>query len=396
MGLFPNLLILLISITNLLEADGIEEYLFPNNENFDIFKYSKELIDNNLLIYNITYFALTNLMEKDIINEIVDEEKLYNFLLILAKEYNSNTYPKINPYHNIYHASHVVQNLFIYLLKSKNEIPLLFEDTYVKEKDEPEQTNINNKDLDIFALIIAAACHDFRHPGRKKKFYLEYKDKVPFAKILEEYEYNLEPYHYVEAKKLIEKTQLLDSLNNYQKERFYKIMKLVIYGTGSSNTEKHSKDILTYKDVINMKSLDLIKGKIKKDINFKINNIMKRYYINQVIDDIKLTVFNCFLFMADNSITTIKDRKYFIEWSDKIGDESCQQSIEIHSIDKSKEINCIGNDDEKFRLSLKKFFESIGDVYFISFCDVFNNLKYLCQNYENNKQFIEGKEKIHI
>ena len=123
---------------------------------------------------------------------------------------------------------------------------------------------------------------------------------------------------------------------------------------------------------------------------------MKKYYINQAIDDIKLTIFNCFLFMADNSITTIKDRNYFIEWSDKIADESCLQSIEIHSIDSSKEIDCIGNDDEKFRLSLKKFFESIGDIYFISFCDVFNNLKYLCQNYENNKKFIEGKEKIHI
>ena len=396
MGLFPYLLILLIAIINPIEVDRNEEYLLPSNENFDIFKYAKELKDNNLLIYNITYFALTNLMGKDKINEIVEEEKLYNFLLILAKEYNSNTYEKINPYHNIYHASHVVQNLYIYLLKSKNKIPLLFEDTYVKEKDELEYSSINYKYLDIFALIIAAACHDFRHPGRKKKFYLDYKDKVPFAKILEEYEYNLEPYHFVEAKELIEKTQLLDLLNNYQKERFYKIMKLVIYGTGSSYTEKHSHDILTYKEVINMKSIDLIKGKIKKDINYKINNIMKRNYINQIIDEIKLIVFNCFLFMADNSITTIKDRHYFIEWSDKIGEESCLQSIEIHSIDKSKEINCIGNDDEKFRLSLKKFFESIGDIYFISFCEVFNNLKYLCQNYENNKQFIEGKEKIHI
>jgi len=396
MGLLPYLLIVLISIINLIEVDRAEEYLFPNNENLDIFEYAKELEDNNLLIYNITYFALINLIGKEAINEIVNKEKLYNFLLILAKEYNSNNYPKINPYHNIYHASHVVQNLYIYLLKSENKIPLLFEDTYVKEKDELEQSNINYKNLDIFALIIAAACHDFRHPGKKKKFYLDYKDKVPFAKILEEYEYNLEPYHYAEAKKLIEETQLLELLNNYQKERFYKIMKLVIYGTAGSYTEKHSKDILTYKDIINMKNIELIKGKIKKDINFKINNIMKKYYINQAIDDIKLTIFNCFLFMADNSITTIKDRYYFIEWSDKIADESCLQNIEIHSIDSSKEINCIGNDDEKFRLSLKKFFESIGDIYFISFCEVFNNLKYLCQNYENNKKFIESKEKIHI
>ena len=68
---------------------------------------------------------------------------------------------------------------------------------------------------------------------------------------------------------------------------------------------------------------------------------MKRNYINQIIDEIKLIVFNCFLFLADNSITTIKDRNYFIEWSDKIAEESCLQSIEIHSIDKSKEINCV-------------------------------------------------------
>lgn len=405
MGLFVYFFPIIISLSLNKEWDKeqkdldlqIEETLrlFPNHENFDIFEYSEEINNDTLLIYKLVDFALNDLIGRKVKIQIVEQNKLNNFLSILSIEYNSNTNRKMNPYHNIFHASNVVQNLYLYLLKSKNNIPLLFEDTYNKQKEEKEiQTNINYRDLDIFALIIAAACHDFRHPGRDKNFYKNYKDKVPFAKILKEYDYKLEPYHFEESKKLIEKMGLLELLNKYQKERFYKIMQMAIYGTDNSINKKHAEDIITYKDIINTNSINLAKEKIKSSINLNINTNMKNDYANQAIDDIKLTIFGAFLHAADISIST-KSRYYFIIWSDRISEERCEQSKEIHSIDQTKEINCIGKDEEKYRESVNKFFENIGDIFFIPFCEVFSNLNYLCEYYEKNKKFFQGKEKIH-
>ena len=241
-------------LTDIENDDDIEMSI--NKENFDVFKYAKQIKNETLLLYKVTDFALNNLIGKKTKNQIVEKNKLYQFLLILASEYNSNTYPEINPYHNIYHAAEVTQNLYIYLKKTKKSIPILFSDTYVKGKEELDfKTNIDYIDLDIFSLIIAAICHDFRHTGRDNNFYLNYKDKVPFAKVLKNYEYKLELYHFAEAQKLIEEIGLLELLNKFQKERFYKIMRISIYGTDNSLNKKHAEDMVLYKDIINADSI---------------------------------------------------------------------------------------------------------------------------------------------
>ena len=225
--------------------------ILPGNNNFDIFKYSSELKNDILLIYKLTDLALNNLIWKKSKNQIVNKNKLYNFLLYLSDEYNSNTSPNLNPYHNLFHASDIVHTLYIFLLKSKKTNPILFSDTYIKQFEELEyNSNINYNDLDIFALILSAACHDFRHTGRENSFYSNYKDKVPFSKILKDYDYKLEFYHFKEAKKLIDKFELLENLNKYQKNRFYKIMKISIYGTDNSLNKKHSEDLLIFKDIM--------------------------------------------------------------------------------------------------------------------------------------------------
>ena len=330
---FYYLLLSLISIKIFVFGNIEGEEIFPNNENFNVFKYSEQFENKTLIIYKLTDYVLNDLLGKNVKNQIVNKNKLSDFLVKLAKEYNSNSYPEINPYHNLFHATEVVQNIYIYLSKSKKNLPLLFTDTYVKENEELEFiSNIKYNDLDIFALIISAACHDFKHTGRDNNFYLTYKDKVPFSKILKDYEYKLEYYHFAEAKKLIESMDLLESLNKYQKERFYKIMKLVIYGTDNSLNKKHAEDMILYKD--NIKSNDI-----------KLNN--------QTIDDIKLMIFDCFL--QDISGST-KNFDYFITWADKVLIEFCEQSKEVHSLDETKKINCVGNYDKKFRENELSFF----------------------------------------
>ena len=347
--------------------------ILPGNDNFDIFKYSSELKNDTLLIYKLTDLALNNLIGKNSKNQIVDKNKLYNFLLYLATEYNSNTFPNINPYHNLFHASDVVHTLYIYLLKSKNTNPILFSDTYIKQAEELEYiSNLYYNDLDIFALIISAACHDFRHPGRNNNFYSDYKDKVPFAKILKDYDYKLELYHFAEAKKLIDKFELLENLNKFQKERFYKVMKISIYGTDNSLNKKHAEDLLKYKDIMMIKSINLT---------------------NETLDEVKLIMFECLLHGADISNPT-KNKDLMIIWSNKINEEFCEQSKEIHSLDETKEINCVGNDIKKIKESELSFIKNIVEVFFKPFCEVFKNLYYLCENYENIKLYLEESEII--
>ena len=349
--------------------------MLPGSDNFDIFKFSSEIKNDTLLIYKITDISLNNLIGKNIKNQIVDKNKLKIFLLSLADQYNLNTYPNINPYHNIFHASDVIHNLYLYLIQSKKYNPILFTDTYIKQNEELKvNSNINYKDLDIFALIIAAACHDFKHTGRDNNFYLNYKDKVPFAKVLREYDYKLEYYHFAESKKLIEEFKILENLNNFQKERFYKIMKIAIYATDNSLNQKHIEDLIKYKNIMNMKSMNST---------------------NEDFDKVKLIMFECYLHASDISNPT-RNKELFIIWSDKINEEICEQSKEIHSFDKTKEIICVENDDKKFRDSGLLFFKNVIEIFFIPFCEIFEHLNYLCENYENNKKMLEGNEKIHI
>ena len=371
---FYYLLLSLISIKIFVFANIEGEEMFPNNENFNVFKYSEQFENKTLIIYKLTDYVLNDLLGKNVKNQIINKNKLSDFLVKLAKEYNSNTYPEINPYHNLFHATEVVQNIYIYLSKSKKNLPLLFTDTYVKKNEELEFiSNIKYNDLDIFALIISAACHDFKHTGRDNNFYLTYKDKVPFAKILKDYEYKLEYYHFAEAKKLMESMDFLEALNKYQKERFYKIMKLVIYGTDNSLNKKHAEDMILYKEII-------------KSNDIKLNN--------QTMDDIKLMIFDCFLHGADISGST-KNFDYFITWADKVLIEFCEQSKEVHSLDETKQINCVGNDDKKFRENELSFFSNVVNIFFEPFCEVFEYLNYLCIQQEYNKKYLLENEVIH-
>ena len=104
-------------------------------------------------------------------------------------------------------------------------------------------------------------------------------------------------------------------------------MKQAIYGTDNSLNKKHAEDLEKYKDMINL-----------KEINF----------INETIDEIKLIMFECLLHAADISNPT-RYKDLFIYFSDKLNEEFCEQSKEIHSIDQTKEIDCVGNDDKKFK-----------------------------------------------
>ena len=304
--------IICTSNTGFFDPDEVDDSsTILGKDNFDIYGYSSQLDSDFLLINNIVDFALNHLIGKTVKNQIVEKKKLNNFLVALATNYNSNSASKMNPYHNLYHAADVVYTLYLFLINSKEANPILFKDTYTKQLNELQSTaNIKYNDLNIFALIIAAACHDYKHPGRNNDFYSTYRDKVPFAKELKKYDQNLEKYHFAEAKKLIEEFDLLEYLNNYQKERFYKIMKIVIEATDNSLNAKHAENMMDYKELIQINSKNATKGEI---INLnKSFEQLKVKYPSLSFDDLKILEFECLLHAADISNPT-KIKKLFLD-----------------------------------------------------------------------------------
>lgn len=375
---------------------NVDEGDSPNtilgNENFDILAYGSKLKDEFILINKVVDFALNHLIGSTAKNEIVHQKTLNQFLKVLSINYNSYIAPKMNPYHNVYHAADVVHTLYLYLMSSKNTNPTLFKDTYNKQLNEIP-TNIKYNDLDIFALIISAACHDYKHRGRTNNFYSNYKDKIPFAKEIEPYSYKLEKYHFVESQKLIEEYNLLENLNNYQKERFYKIMEMVILATDNSLNSKHAEMIKEYKEIIQNKQNVSTQNIINLNIRLLENNLSQNKYPDISIDELKLLEFSWFLHAADISNAT-KKKDIFLTWSIRINEENCLEGIEIHSFDETKEINCVLDDEQKYKKSELQFFEYIIEAFFRPFCEVFDYLDYLCVNYDKNKAMLEGNEKI--
>jgi len=71
-----------------------------------------------------------------------DQEKFKNFMHKITEGYNRKV-----PYHNDLHAADVIQTSYVFLSKGN-----------LREK-------LKLQDLDILAALLAAACHDFKHPG---------------------------------------------------------------------------------------------------------------------------------------------------------------------------------------------------------------------------------------
>eukprot|EP00580_Thalassiosira_gravida_P000683 CAMPEP_0201622652 /NCGR_PEP_ID=MMETSP0492-20130828/47512_1 /ASSEMBLY_ACC=CAM_ASM_000837 /TAXON_ID=420259 /ORGANISM="Thalassiosira gravida, Strain GMp14c1" /LENGTH=321 /DNA_ID=CAMNT_0048092241 /DNA_START=81 /DNA_END=1046 /DNA_ORIENTATION=+ len=88
--------------------------------------------------------------EGDNLYEFVEEfcmkpEVLCNFLRLVESDYS-----KENPYHNGIHASDVMQTTFALLQMGGDKF--------------------SSSPLELFSLLLAAACHDMGHPGRNNSF----------------------------------------------------------------------------------------------------------------------------------------------------------------------------------------------------------------------------------
>lgn len=89
-------------------------------------------------------------------DSIVKESKFKSFIRKITEGYDRKV-----SYHNDLHAADVLQTTFVMLTKG-NLISAL-----------------QLKEIDIFAILLSAICHDFKHPGQNNLFLIN--DRSPLA-----------------------------------------------------------------------------------------------------------------------------------------------------------------------------------------------------------------------
>ena len=123
--------------------------LHVDDFDFDAFEFH-EFTKGKGICYLLPYlFSNYKLFE----NDKFEEKKLYNFAKKIQDGYLDN------PYHNKIHGFDVCQTVNVFLSKCKL-ISL---------------ANLNS--LDIAAMLLAAAVHDYEHPGFNNTFLINTRDK---------------------------------------------------------------------------------------------------------------------------------------------------------------------------------------------------------------------------
>jgi len=112
--------------------------------NFDVLMYDEHLLDD----FSFLMFANTQVLEQFDIREDI----LRNFINAVGTKYLDN------PYHNYYHAVHVLQNVYFCLRKTGVHMFLC--------------------NVDILGILVSALCHDINHPGHCSDFELKTDSKL--------------------------------------------------------------------------------------------------------------------------------------------------------------------------------------------------------------------------
>lgn len=122
-----------------------------NSFDFNIFELDEYLDKKTVLYMGLETFINYGFFEK----QIIKEEKFNNFMKKIISGYNRNV-----AYHNDLHAGDVLQTTYVMLNKGR----------IIKE--------LILKDIDILATLLAAICHDFKHPGKNNIYQINAQTEI--------------------------------------------------------------------------------------------------------------------------------------------------------------------------------------------------------------------------
>ena len=191
-------------------------------------------------------------------------------------------------YHNDLHAGDVMQTSYTIFIQGD-----------LKKK-------MKLKDLDIFALLVGALCHDYKHPGTNNLFQINTKSKYALR-------YNdtsvLEMYHLAQSFKILQKDEY-NIFINFSPEEYRICRRRMIDGILATDMANHQKILSAVKNKI--ESFNIKKGKNIEKI-FEETNMIKLYENQQCL-------LNMIIHTSDIS-NPGKPDKISGEWTKRVYDE---------------------------------------------------------------------------
>ena len=207
-----------------------------------------------------------------------------NFLTQIVEHYDR----KNAIYHNDLHAGDVMQTSFT-----------IFTQGHLKKK-------MRLTDLDIFAMLIGALCHDYKHPGTNNLFHINTQSKYAIR-------YNdtsvLEMYHLAQTFKELQHDDF-NIYKNFSPEEYRICRRRMIDGVLATDMANHQKILSAVKNKI--ESFNIKKGKNIEKI-FEENNMIKLYENQQCL-------LNMIIHTSDIS-NPGKPDKISAEWTKRVYDE---------------------------------------------------------------------------
>ena len=196
---------------------------------FNIFELN-EILDKKTSIY----IAIEILRNFDVIeNEVIPHNIFINFLEIIVSKYD-----RINAiYHNDLHAGDVMQTSY----------------TIIKRGNLLKKMKLGQ--LDVFSILVACLCHDYKHPGQNNLYQINAKTKYAMR-------YNdisvLENYHASQTFKVLQKNEY-NIFINFSPEEYRICRRRMIDCILSTDMANHQKVLSAIK--IKMETYDIKKGK---------------------------------------------------------------------------------------------------------------------------------------
>ena len=252
---------------------------------FDIFEVNS-MMDKKTSIY----------LANNILNDfqmvetgLVNSDTLNSFITEIVMHYDREK----AIYHNDLHAGDVMQTVYTIMIRGN-----------MKKK-------MKLSDLDIFSLLIAALCHDYKHPGTNNDFSKNARTKYALR-------YNdisvLENFHIAQTFKVLSNNQF-NILKNFSPEEYRIIRKRMVDTVLSTDMANHTKVLTSAKSKVEL--YDIVKGsnfeKIYEDIeetNKKLNDLF----------DAQQSMFNMIMHTADIS-NPGKPDKISSEWTRRVYEE---------------------------------------------------------------------------
>lgn len=274
-------------LTNLLSPSVAEKItsLLTRIEftDFDIFALDDLMKEKSSLIVSHEILKRVDLCN----SELIDTQTLRSFLAKVVDSYSrENAY-----YHNDLHAADVMQTTFTMIVRGDL------------------QRKMKLGDLDKFAILIGAVCHDLRHPGQNNLFHINTRSKIAMR-------YNdisvLENYHISQTFKLLSQDEY-NILKHFKPEEYRILRRRIIEGIIATDMANHQK-------VLSATKAKIETYKVSKGVNFeKIFDVE-----TSKLFDAQQNILNMCLHTADIS-NPAKPSKVSEGWTEKVYEEFFRQ-----------------------------------------------------------------------